>query len=268
VKAHPPPAQQRLLEQVHQALDAGDDRRARHLLKKVASRKPHPAFAYARWRLKAGDEDLAAALKEAESAVQRWPEEPDLQHALGWTLAQHERFDEAIAHLEEACYLDADFADAWYDLALAREATGDRAGMRQAFAEVHELDRLEDLEPRFGEDQVMAWAEAALESLPGPIREAIAELPIFVQDLPDAWILDDAPWDPRLLGLFDGPTLAELRSGEVSGQAPHVYLFRKNLDRVCVDAREMAEQVRITLHHEVLHFLGLDEHEVDERGLA
>jgi len=268
VKSDLSPAQLRLLEQVHQALDAGDDRRARHLLKKVDGRKPHPAAAFARWRALSLAEDLGPALAAAKRAVASFPEEPDLQHALGWTLLQEQQWDEAIAHLEEACYLDADFADAWYDLALGREATGDLAGMKQAFAEVHELDGLDETPPRFSEQQVMTWAEAALAELPAPIREAIVDLPIFVQDLPDAWIVEDAPWDPRLLGLFDGPTLADLRSGEVAGHSPHIYLYRTNLERVCPDAREMKQQVRITLHHEVLHFLGLDEDEVDDRGLA
>jgi predicted Zn-dependent protease with MMP-like domain len=70
------------------------------------------------------------------------------------------------------------------------------------------------------------------------------------------------------LGLFDGPTWAEMRGMDAPADSPHIYLYQQNLERLCFDSREMAEQVRITLHHEVGHFLGLDEHDLDERGLA
>ncbi len=190
-------------------------------------------------------------------------------HALGRTLMELDQLDEALHALEEACYLDEDFADAWYDLAIVRSALGDSAGMRSAFTEVYELDCAE---PRpqllFAPDQVQRWAQRAFDMLPEELQGRVADVPVFIAEYPEPWILDDAPWDPRLLGLFDGPTWADLKAGLLTGHAPHVYLFQRNLERVAQDPRDMAREVRVTVHHELGHFLGLDEHDLDERGLG
>ena len=212
---------------------------------------------------------MKPALTLARDAVAKAPHEPDLQHALGWTLLALDRPEDALVSLEEACFLDRDFADAWYDLALCREAMGDIAGMRTAFAEVYEIDTAEGQEAlRFAPEQVFRWAERALELLPSEVLERAQDLPIFVQDYPDPWILEAEPYDPRLLGLFDGPTWAELQSTDGVVASPHVYLYQRNLERHFLDPRDLAEQVRITLHHEVGHFLGLDEEALHQRGLG
>ena len=259
----------RLLERFHAAVDHGDEDRARPLLRKIEAGGDDAFAAYARWRLGSMAEELEPAVEVLRADVARFPEEPDLQHALGLALLELDRPTDAIPHLEEACYLDGDFADAWHDLGFARERTGDLAGMKQAFAEVFEIDTAPDPPPpRFSTDQVVRWAERAMQALPEDVQQALPDMPIFVQDYPDPWILEAPPWDPRLLGLFDGPTLAEMRGMDAPADSPHIYLYQQNLERLCFDSREMAEQVRITLHHEVGHFLGLGEVDLDERGLA
>ena len=268
----PQPQRDRLLERFHASVDHGDVRRASRLLTKIESKHDDADAAFARWRLATVDDDLEAALKAAQRAVEKFPSSADLHHALGWTLLELGEAASACGFLEEACFLDQDFADAWYDLGVARELTGDVAGMRQAFGEVYDIDTDPGRPPlRYAEEQSNKWAERAMQTLPGDVLDASRDVPIFVQDYPDRWILEDAPWDPRLLGLFDGPTWAELRATDsMMGvqSSPHVYLYQRNLERVCADSRAMAEQVRITLHHEIGHFLGLDEDDLHERGLG
>ncbi len=256
----------RLLDRLHDAVDRGDRARARRLLKRLGDGTTLD-YRYARWRVLTLDEDLAPALDAAAEAASLHPESPEVQYARGWTLTALGRPDEAVAAYEEACFLDPDFADSWYELALAREQGGDIAGMKAAFAEVYAIDNAPPLPAlRWSQDRVLEWAERAVTALPGGVQAAAADVPIFVQDHPDAWILDDEPYDPRLLGLFDGPTYAEVSLH--GGSSPHIYLFHRNLEAVCGDARDMAEQVRITIHHEVGHYLGLEEHDLHERGLG
>ncbi len=256
----------RLLARLHDAVDHGDRSRARRLLKRLGAGTTLD-FRYARWRVLSLDEDLAPALDAATEAASLHADSPDVQYALGWTLAGLGRHEEAVAALEEACFLDPDFADAWYDLAVARERGGDVAGMKAAFAEVYAIDFAPPLPAlRWSEDKVLGWAERAVKSLPKGVQDAARDVPIFVQDHPDPWILEDMPFDPRLLGLFDGPTYAEVSL--YGGASPHIYLFHRNLEAVCGDARDMAEQVRITIHHEVGHYLGLEEDDLHERGLG
>jgi predicted Zn-dependent protease with MMP-like domain len=259
-----------LVERLHTALDGGDVRRAKRILKKLGGETKDPAVHLGRWRLLTLDEDLEPAREVAAAAVHAFPEIADLQHALGWTQLELGAFEDAVVALEEACYLDPEFADAWHDLAIAREMSGDPAGMRTAFCRVFELDVSHPIDRLFSDDQVSRMAERAMAALPEEILGEIEDLPIFLQDYPDEWIVEDAPWDPRLLGLFDGPTWAELRGGTEGGVrgSPHIYLFTANLERISPDARAMAEQIRITLHHEVGHFLGLDEDDLHHRGLG
>jgi predicted Zn-dependent protease with MMP-like domain len=251
------------------SVDHGDRTRGRTLLDRIESERQDAETAFARWRFLASGEDTEAALQAITEDADRFPRDPDLQRALGWTLGECGRSAEAVAPLLRAVKIDIDFADAWHDLALAHEAIGDFDGMQKAFAKVYALDTADDQPPtRFEPEQVLKWANHAIAALPPSVQNVIPPLPIFVQDYPDDWIIDESPFDPRLLGLFDGPTYAEVHGSDTGGVAAHIYLYQRNLERVCPGPREMAEQVRITLHHEVGHFLGLDEAELHDRGLG
>jgi predicted Zn-dependent protease with MMP-like domain len=46
-----------------------------------------------------------------------------------------------------------------------------------------------------------------------------------------------------------------------------IVLFQRNLERAARTRDELLEQIRITLVHEVGHYLGLSEDELYERGL-
>jgi predicted Zn-dependent protease with MMP-like domain len=55
---------------------------------------------------------------------------------------------------------------------------------------------------------------------------------------------------------------------ETSSQLPpSIVLFQRNLERFVRSRAELAEEIRVTLVHEVGHYLGLDEDELYERGL-
>ena len=71
---------------------------------------------------------------------------------------------------------------------------------------------------------------------------------------------------PDLLGLFLGVSLLE-RSGEHPELPPSIHLYQRNLERAAVDEEELKEQIRITLYHELGHYLGFDEDGVAELGL-
>ncbi len=257
------------MERLHAAVDHGDRVAARRLLRALsAGEVPASEIALARYRVLSLDEDLEPALAAAKEGLDLEPDSADLQHAVGFTLLSLGRAEDAIPFLEEACYLDRDLADAWHDLAIAREETGDIQGMRLAFEEVWELDFAEPLPPlRFDPSKVSGWAERAFQLMPDAVRTAAANVAVFVDDHPERWIVQDHPWDPRLLGLFDGPTWAEERSGASAGRKAHVYLYHRNLERHCPDAPTMAEQIRVTVFHELGHYLGLGEEDLERRGL-
>jgi predicted Zn-dependent protease with MMP-like domain len=102
-----------------------------------------------------------------------------------------------------------------------------------------------------------------LDSLPPEIGEEVGRVSVFVEETPNA---DDrthgvgADW----LGIFEG---ASHTYGDVP-DPPRIRIWVENLWLFC-SGREACfrEEVRITLLHEIGHFLGLDEEDVARRGL-
>lgn len=105
-------------------------------------------------------------------------------------------------------------------------------------------------------------------ALPAPVQAAAAECPAVLLTM-EAWAVEqDEPVDEELMGLFCGMSRVEgTPSGP--GDAPQILLFLDNLWAWSeADRAIFAEEVEITFLHELGHYLGLDEDEVADRGLA
>ena len=77
----------------------------------------------------------------------------------------------------------------------------------------------------------------------------------------------EPPIDPLVLGLFMGRTLGDPETSWASDQ-PRILLFHKNIGKIASDPEAPDEELRKTLFHEVGHFLGFDEDQLEEMGLA
>lgn len=121
--------------------------------------------------------------------------------------------------------------------------------------------------------------DAVVEALPAGVRRLIEEVPVIVLDRPTRRMLDelavdvgDEIYDDVLAGLHTGASLTE-RSIEHSGVLPEeIHLFREGIVELAggweqEEAPEtIAEEIRITLLHEIGHHFGLDEDELDQLG--
>jgi predicted Zn-dependent protease with MMP-like domain/Flp pilus assembly protein TadD len=115
-------------------------------------------------------------------------------------------------------------------------------------------------------DEFEKIAAAALAELPARAKELLKDVPVLIDDLPAEGLVDDG-FDPRALGLIDGPNLVE-QSVEGRGARPvNIFLFQKNLEHTFSDPEDLAEQIRITVLHETAHYFGLDEEQVAALGL-
>jgi predicted Zn-dependent protease with MMP-like domain len=109
-----------------------------------------------------------------------------------------------------------------------------------------------------------AEVEATLALLPAPLRRQAAPLPVSYEGRPQKNLIDEG-YETDLLGLFVGPALAE---PEDSPLPPQIILFLENLwDFAEEDEAIFCEEVRTTYLHELGHYLGLDEIDLEERGL-
>ncbi|HEX6148466.1 metallopeptidase family protein [Nocardioides sp.] len=103
--------------------------------------------------------------------------------------------------------------------------------------------------------------DAALDSIPEEIARLIRNVAVIVED-------DPPPDDPDLLGLYDGVALTE-RYGEPGMVLPdRIFVYRHPLLEFCDDVEQLADEVRITVVHEVAHHFGIDDARLDELGYA
>jgi len=108
----------------------------------------------------------------------------------------------------------------------------------------------------------------ALAGIPAPFQEALAEVAIVVDDEPtpqqrrDNHLADD----DTLYGLYEGVPRTEY-GAEWSGVPNRITLFRLPLEEDFADPVELADEVRITVIHELAHHLGIDDDRLDELGV-
>ena len=103
--------------------------------------------------------------------------------------------------------------------------------------------------------------------LPREMARRAAEVPVVMLPRPTKAMVRDDGIDPDLLGLFVGPNCAE---GVESGDPlpPEILLFLENLwDYAEGDEEIFREEVRVTYYHELGHYLGLEEDDLEDRGL-
>jgi predicted Zn-dependent protease with MMP-like domain len=111
-----------------------------------------------------------------------------------------------------------------------------------------------------------AEVEETLRRLPKHLRREAEALPVSYEERPNAAIQADG-FEPDLLGLFVGPAFGEETSAWVD-VPPQILLFLANLwDYADGDEALFREEVRTTYLHELGHYLGLDELDLEERGL-
>lgn len=81
---------------------------------------------------------------------------------------------------------------------------------------------------------------------------------------------DDAPTDdPELLGLYEGVPLTERGEFWAAGSLPdRITIFRRPTLAICADREEVAEEVAVTVVHEVAHHFGIDDERLHELGWA
>lgn len=116
----------------------------------------------------------------------------------------------------------------------------------------------------------------ALDSLPKEFRRRIKNVAVLVEDVPAEQRererlvrRNDAAPRPRaappkslILGHFIGTATTHKSVFDVPRGPDHVILYQKNIEAVCRSEREIREQVRLTLIHEVGHYFGMSEEQL------
>lgn len=121
---------------------------------------------------------------------------------------------------------------------------------------------------RLSEKAFDAIVDQALSRIPMEIRSHLDNILISVQDEPDAEMLLDAGVSPgeTLFGLYRGVPLIE-RSVTAPPLYPDmIFIFRGPLERAFPTRRELIEEIETTVVHEVAHYLGLSDDDLERLG--
>jgi predicted Zn-dependent protease with MMP-like domain len=219
-------------------------------------------------------DDLDGALFLLRRAIQTYSEIPVYRSFEGQIQFEMGNFEAARQSLEHALGLEPDSAHTLYHLALVLEHVGDTKRADEMFAQA--ADAAPDHYPapvRSDDAEFRAAAEEALRSLPQKVERYIGHCPVVIEDLPDAGLVREENVSPQVLGLFLGTPATEPGASPTWGTSPkqapdRIFLFKRNLEKVAQSRPELVEQIQITVKHEVGHYLGLDEDEIDRLGLA
>src|SRR2546423_11461885 len=106
----------------------------------------------------------------------------------------------------------------------------------------------------------------ALASIPRRFRDAMQNIAIVVEDEPSADLLADMEIEPpdTLLGLYQGTPLTERRWDYGNTLPDRVLIFQGPHERDSEDEDDLVVAIGETLIHEIGHYFGLSEEEIQE----
>ena len=103
--------------------------------------------------------------------------------------------------------------------------------------------------------------DVALAQIPAELLDQVENCALIIEDEPD-------PEYGDVLGFYDGTPLSE-RTSQYSGVLPdRILIFRGPLLRMVASEDELVDEVRIMVWHELAHYFGIDDDELDELGYA
>jgi predicted Zn-dependent protease with MMP-like domain/Flp pilus assembly protein TadD len=218
--------------------------------------------------------DAKAAEVRFRAVLQDDPSCPSSRCWLAMALYRQGRFAEAETEAAAALACEQPMVDAHVVSGLLLDRRGDFAAADAAYQRASELDPEKyHLPERLTREEFDRELRKAVKRLPKQFRKHLERVPVIVQDVPAEHLLrtgEDAVHDPDLLGLFDGVPLGETADG-LGGEVArpnYIFLFQRNLERYAQDRDDLVEQIAVTIYHELGHYLGMDEDDLDELGLG
>ena len=106
----------------------------------------------------------------------------------------------------------------------------------------------------------------AIALIPKRFRREIRNVALVVEDEPSPDLLEEMDIEPpdSLYGLYQGTPLTERRWDYGNTLPDRITLFQKPIEEDCDDEDEVRAVIGETLIHEVGHYFGLSEEEIEE----
>ena len=110
--------------------------------------------------------------------------------------------------------------------------------------------------------------ERALSRIPEVFREAMDNVVIVIDDWPTPELMDEMYGDPEkyVYGLLTGTPLTEQHLEDFGDLPTVIRIYQAALETDFQDQVELERELEITLVHEIAHFMGFDEDQLEELG--
>jgi predicted Zn-dependent protease with MMP-like domain len=118
-------------------------------------------------------------------------------------------------------------------------------------------------------EELREEAARVLDELPDEFREQLHNIEIVVQKRPSKHQLAEMDLDPHeevIYGLYEGVPLPHRSAFDPPILPDKITLFSEPLLSDFPDREELREQIRLTVIHEIGHYFGMDEDEIEKLG--
>jgi predicted Zn-dependent protease with MMP-like domain len=109
----------------------------------------------------------------------------------------------------------------------------------------------------------------ALDGIPEPFCRHLEAVQVVIEDEPSASMLREMGLHPRrdtLFGLYEGTPLSERTGGEALVLPDRITIFYRPLVRTFRTPAAIRREIRKTVVHELGHFFGLEDDEIEAEG--
>ena len=110
-----------------------------------------------------------------------------------------------------------------------------------------------------------ALVREAYRQLPPKVKQVLDNVDISVEDWPGPEELELLEDEGTLFGLYTGVPLAD-REGAGPVLPDRIIIYRQPIMQSCSTTEEVVKEIRVTLWHEVGHYLGLSEENLHRLG--
>ena len=113
--------------------------------------------------------------------------------------------------------------------------------------------------------EFQALVSEAVQTIPEKFRNAMQNIAIVIEDEPTAEQLDEVGIDPAdtLLGLYEGIPLTERQWAHGNTLPDKITLFQGPIEDASDDEDDAVVAIGETLIHEIGHYFGLSEEEIE-----
>lgn len=122
--------------------------------------------------------------------------------------------------------------------------------------------------PGIGSEAFARLVEQAIDRIPEELRACLENVVISVKRRPGLDLLAEMglPADEPLFGVYLGTPLTERSLGDPPLYPDTIHIFQEPLEEYCASYEQLVDEIELTVVHEIAHFFGFTDAELEDLG--